>query len=170
MLRAIFVGVLVTVVLALVARLIVRWRFGGKGRTLTRLRPHGGVEYATFALAMAAATAIMLATRFEGTAATITWIAGVVFFLAAAAMTYPVFLTHVFWTADGVGAWDPIRKQRFVRWADVKPGGFQAGRFAHTIADGHRSIAYATWRNGVDELKVFAERRIAAGAVPATRT
>jgi hypothetical protein len=154
MIRGLLLAFAVSVALALAARLIVRWRFGGKGRAVKRLRPHGGVEYAAFALVLAAVMAATLAQRLEHGAA-FAWAAASALGALAAWGAALVFFTHVFWTVEGVGAWDPWRRQRFIRWEHVRAWSWSPWRRAWSVSDGAQTIGWSRWRNGADELEAF---------------
>ena len=160
MLRAILIGFVVSAAMALAARLIVRWRFGGRGRSVRRLKPHGAVEYGSFVLLIAAAGAITLIQRAADGLGPAGWALSALIMLVVVADAYTVFLTQLFWTNEGLGSWDPIRKQRFIRWADVTR--CRVRWHGTYLADGASSIGFAPWRDGADELRRFLKVRCAA--------
>jgi hypothetical protein len=163
MLRAMIIGALVSAAIALAARLVVRWKFGGASK-VKRLKPHGGVEYATFAMVMLTAALVTMAQRAEEASGPI-WIAALALGAAAAIASIAVFATQVFWTAEGIGTWDPFRKQRFVRFDDVAEVR-SVPRVATWVADGRTRIGFAAWRTGADELARFIAVRCAGARRP----
>ena len=160
MLRALVLGFFVSAAMALAARLISRWRFGGRGQSIRRLKPHGAIEYGSFVLLVAAAGAVTFVQRSEQDVGPAGWILVAILLALAIADAYAVFLTQLFWTSEGIGSWDPIRKQRFLRWADVT----SCTRAWHGtyLSDGRTSIGFAPWRDGSDELRNFIAVRCAA--------
>jgi hypothetical protein len=156
MLRALFIGLVVSAAMAIAARLIARWRFGGRGRDIRRLAPHGAVEYGSFVLMIAAASAMTLVQRGE-TGSAIAVPLALTVLLVAVVDAYAVFITQMFWTNDGLGAWDPLRKQRFIRWADVTS--WKASWHGTYVSDGRGTIGVAPWRVGTAELRRFLEAR-----------
>jgi magnesium-transporting ATPase (P-type) len=163
MLRAMLIGALVSAAIALAARLVVRWKFGGKSK-VKRLKPHGAVEYATFALVMLTAVLVTTAQRAEG-ATGLVWLAALALGVSATVASVAVFATQVFWTAEGIGTWDPFRKQRFVRFDDVAEVR-AVPRVATFVSDGRTRIGFAAWRTGADELARFIALRCAGARRP----
>lgn len=162
MLRAFLFAIAVSIVLAVVAKLVVRWKFGGKGRTLRRLTPHGAVEYGTLVAVIGVALLFTLASRFEDGFGVLSAVA-LVLAAPVGLAVYAVFLTHVFWTHEGVGSWDPIRKQRWVPWARVTDIGFSALTQSHHVGDGDTRIAFSRFRTGLSELLAFQRGWVKAG-------
>jgi hypothetical protein len=154
MLRAFLFAIALSIVLAVIAKLVVRWKFGGKGRTLRRLTPHGAVEYGTLVAVMSLALLFTLANRLEDGFGL--WSAlALALTIPVGLAVYAVFLTHVFWTHEGLGAWDPIRKQRWLPWSRVVETGFSKLTQSHFVGDGATRIAFSRFRSGLPELLAF---------------
>lgn len=160
MIRALLFAFATSVILAIGMRLFVRWRFGGRGKTVNRLAPHGWAEYGAFALFVATAISITTAQRIDDAWEPLTWAVAVLLAALAFVAGFFVFFTHVFWTVEGIGAWDPWHKQRFIRWEHVRRVGWSALHQAWLVSDGTTTIRYGTWRRGVAELNGFVERRM----------
>lgn len=160
MIRAALIAFATSLALALAARFIVRWRFGGKGKTINRLRPSGPFEYAAFALVVLTTIAMTTAQRIDDDWSAWVWVLAIILGLVAFAISAIVFFTHVFWTVEGIGSWDPWRKQRFIRWEHVRKVGWSRWQQAWIVSDGTVTIAYSPLRTGVDDLNAFIARRM----------
>jgi hypothetical protein len=167
MIRAALIAFATSLALALAARFIVRWRFGGKGRTINRLRPSGPFEYTAFALVVLTTITATTAQRIDEDWSVWVWVLALLLGLVAAATSAIVFFIHVFWTVEGIGSWDPWRKQRFIRWEHVRKVGWSPWQQAWFVSDGSTVITYSKLRNGVEELNTFIERRM--NPAPITR-
>jgi hypothetical protein len=158
MLRWILISLVTAGVLALIARYFARRKLG-KGATVHRLNPPAWVVWGAMFGAIGLTGFGLVLSFFEGPARWIVLTVMVVYAAGVALFFWYGFLAYFVWTTDGFGTWDPLRKHRFIRWADSR--GITASRIPlhREVRDGADIIVFPAILDGLAELDAFLQRR-----------
>lgn len=164
MLRWLLIGFVTTAGLALISNLIARFAaVRRKGQDVHRLTPSGPMLWTVLVMAFGISVVIWLSSYVRDYSGPLALAMCLAYIAIVAVLAVFLLFHHVFWTAEGIGSWDPWRKGRFVRWSEVRA--IRRMRLIGIICvdDGMSAIIYSSFFSGAGALSAFLARRGVGG-------
>jgi hypothetical protein len=150
------------------AAALVIWQLHARALAVPAKRGKGFREL-TFPLSLRVVVLVLVAFSFfivyaasqaNPSQATTARIVAGCFVIGSLYLVWAVFLTRVWWTADGIGSSHLFGRERFLRWGDVESGGYVAWCQAFYVKGGGTRVWYSPMHAGIAALHRFMAKRL----------